>query len=345
MVHQLDPLRDSRWSGFVERHPRAHLFHSTSWLDALHRTYGYVPLVFTTSEPQEELKNGLLFCQIESWLTGRRLVSLPFSDHCEPLVDTRAEMQELLLGVKEEVGRNRWRYAELRPLSEMDSLPEGFRQASSYCLHMLDLSPEPDNLFRGFHKSCVQRRIRRAEKANLRYEHGRSDHLLLAFYRLMVMTRRRQLLPPQPFAWFLNLVACLEDRLTIHLVSQNELPVAGILNIRHKTTLVYKYGCSDRRFNELGATPFVFWRAIQEARSSGLRELDMGRSDWSDQGLIQFKDRWGASSSALTYWRFGAPSSSLGRTRSTTRHMRWIFSHLPDGLLTTSGKMLYRHFG
>ena len=37
------------------------------------------------SPPDEPLENGFLFCRVESWLTGRRLVSLPFSDHCEPL--------------------------------------------------------------------------------------------------------------------------------------------------------------------------------------------------------------------------------------------------------------------
>src|SRR5215467_14482639 len=85
--YQLDPIKDLRWAALVEKHPHASVFHSVAWLQALRNTYGYEPVVFTTSPPHAELTNAMVFCRIESWLTGRRLVSLPFSDHCEPLCD------------------------------------------------------------------------------------------------------------------------------------------------------------------------------------------------------------------------------------------------------------------
>src|ERR1700719_16804 len=94
--YQLDPTQDLRWAELVRRHPKASAFHAVAWLQALRRTYGYEPVVFTTSPPTGELKNGLVFCCINSWLTGRRLVSLPFSDHCEPLCDS-AEDDDFLI--------------------------------------------------------------------------------------------------------------------------------------------------------------------------------------------------------------------------------------------------------
>ena len=33
-----------------------------------------------------ELQSAIVFCRIRSGFTGARLVSLPFSDHCDPLV-------------------------------------------------------------------------------------------------------------------------------------------------------------------------------------------------------------------------------------------------------------------
>ena len=83
----IEPLKDLRWEPFLARHPRASVFHSSAWLAALHRTYGFQPIAYTTSSAGEDLENAMVFCRVESWLTGRRLVSLPFSDHCEPLVD------------------------------------------------------------------------------------------------------------------------------------------------------------------------------------------------------------------------------------------------------------------
>src|SRR5215813_14037054 len=88
----INPLTDPRWGEFTDRHPRASAFHCRGWLQALARTYGYEPFVLTTTPPDEPLKNGIVLCRISSWITGRRLVSLPFADHCEPLLDHPEEL-------------------------------------------------------------------------------------------------------------------------------------------------------------------------------------------------------------------------------------------------------------
>ena len=84
----------------------ATLFHSKEWLAALQRTYGYRPSVLTTSRPGERLTDGLVFCRVQSWLTGRRLVSVPFSDHCTPLIDSQEEFGCLLSGLRQEVDQS-----------------------------------------------------------------------------------------------------------------------------------------------------------------------------------------------------------------------------------------------
>jgi lipid II:glycine glycyltransferase (peptidoglycan interpeptide bridge formation enzyme) len=37
-----------------------------------------------------------------------------------------------------------------------------------------------------------------------------------------------------------------------------------------KDTLVYKHGCSDPEFSNLGGTAMVFWKAIQAAKADDL---------------------------------------------------------------------------
>src|SRR5438105_4017019 len=100
MVHHVDHLRDQRWPEFLKRDPRASVFHAPEWLEALRRTYAYEPVVLTTSPPGKDLGNAMVFCRVRSWLTGTRLVSLPFSDHCEPLVGNQEEIEYLLSGLK-----------------------------------------------------------------------------------------------------------------------------------------------------------------------------------------------------------------------------------------------------
>src|SRR5712691_7118001 len=158
-IYALDPLQDPRWPEFVRRHPNASVFHTPGWLRALQRTYHYEPIAFTTCAPNEELRNGLVFCAVRSWLTGSRLVSLPFSDHCEPLVEGPEEFDELRLFV-EHIGKGQgWKYVEIRPLSPTLEFEGGFQRAKTFYLHRLDLRPTLDALLRSFHKESVQRKI------------------------------------------------------------------------------------------------------------------------------------------------------------------------------------------
>lgn len=84
-LYCLDPLIDSRWDDLVETHPSSSVFHRKEWLKTLADTYAYQPFVLTSTAPGMKLSDGIAFCEVKSWVTGKRLVSLPFSDHSEPL--------------------------------------------------------------------------------------------------------------------------------------------------------------------------------------------------------------------------------------------------------------------
>ena len=310
----------------------------------MRRTYGYEPRALTTAAPGEDLSNGLVFCRIDSWLTGRRIVSLPFSDHCQTLAESETEFACLLAALKRDAGVSKARHLEIRPIALPGSAPLDLAKTATFCLHRLDLRPCVEELFRHFHKDCTQRKIRRAEREALDCEEGRTESLADRFYHLLLLTRRRQQLPPQPRAWFRNLAASMGDRLKIRLASRNGQPVASILTLQHKSTLVYKYGCSDKNFANLGGMQLLFWKAIQDAKRDGLSEFDLGRSDWDNQGLIDFKSRWGAAQSSLTYWRCPAPP--IAKTHGWTMQIaKQVFAHLPDSCLTAAGNLLYKHVG
>lgn len=344
-VFSLNPLQDPRWSDLVERNPKASVFHSLGWLQALHRTYNYTPIAYTTNPPGAQLANGVVFCIVRSYLTGQRIVSLPFSDHCEPLVSDDSERSVLFDFVVQESKRRSWKYVEVRPRATDLATMAGFGRGQAYFLHTVDLRDELDTLFARFHKDSVQRRIRRAEREALTYEVGTSTTLLETFYRLMLMTRRRHKLPPQPLTWFKNLLQCMGRSIKIHLASKSGEPVACIVTLHFQNTVVYKYGCSDTRFNNLGATAFLFWKAIQEAKESGAIEFDLGRSDLDNLGLIAFKDHWASTRNDLTYWRNPVPALRVSGEGWKSRTARRLFASLPERFLSAAGRVLYRHVG
>ncbi len=346
--YNLDPTKDGRWTELVERHPRASVFHTAAWLKALQRTYGYEPVAFTTSSPTGDLKNGLLFCRIESWLTGNRLVSLPFSDHCEPLCESGDDLNFLMRYLQTTLERQNLKYLEIRPVTGsfgQTGEANGFRPSATHYLHVVDLRPDSDEVFRSFDKDSVQRRIHRAERAGLTEKCGRSHFLLKEFYALFVITRGRHRLPPIPYAWFQNLIRLHGEALEIRVAYIAERPISAILTLRFKDTVYYKYGCSDAQFNEFGATPWLLWKAIAAAKSNGASQFDMGRTEEGNLGLLAFKNHWVSQPQRLIYWRFpDRPpiDSAIGWKLKMAKH---VFSSMPDGLRTAAGKFIYRHIG
>jgi CelD/BcsL family acetyltransferase involved in cellulose biosynthesis len=370
-MYWIDPIADPRWTQLIERHPQASVFHTVSWLKALRRTYKYRPIALISSPSGAELKSGIAFCEVNSWLSPSRLVSLPFSDHCQPLLENDKDMVEIASFLSEHCGRScRWEYVEVRPAGELgfkrddlgvlptkssrcnestrlgsDGFGSRFEMYQEYSLHKIDLRCDLDTLFSNLHNSSIKRKIRRAEREGLEHEAGRSETNLEKFYRLLLLTRRRHGLPPQPMMWFRNLNDCFGASLTIHIASKDGRPIAAILTLRFKDTLVYKYGCSDAGFHSLGAMPMLFWKVIQEGKQHGAKVFDLGRSDISNPGLIAFKQHLGASCCELRYFRLGHHRTTASAISMYSWVSRNVFTRIPSRLAQLAGSALYRHMG
>ncbi len=348
ILFRLDPTQDTRWTEFIERSDGASIFHTVGWLKALRDTYNYKPIAFTTSAPQETMKNAIVFCEVDSWITGRRLVSLPFSDHCQPLTASASDFGFLLRSLQEEMKAERWRYLEVRPAHVKLDDPEGstgFAAVRRYYWHLLDLEGDLNRVLGRFDKDSVQRRIHHAERMGLIEKIGTSDEQLKQFYALFVVTRSRHHVPPMPYTWFHNLIQNLGQALQIRLAFMQDKPVAAILTLRFKNVLYYKYGCSDLRFNRLGAMPWLLWRAICDAKLCGANKFDLGRTEDDNAGLLAFKNNWGSPPNQLTYWRYPAtlPFDSIASWK--LKLAKRVFARMPGSLLTISGRLMYKHIG
>jgi len=257
-------------------------------------------------------------------------------------------MQAIIGSIEREWQHENSRYLEIRPRREMGLQTSLSHSTYAYWCHQLDLSPDLNTLFGNCHKSSTQRKIQRAEREGLTYVEGQSDLLIDMFYELFVVTRQRHKVPPQPKVWFRNLRDCFGEAMKIRVASKGRDPVAAILTIRHKKTLVYKYGGSDARYNNLGGTHLLFWKAIQGAKAEGVDIFDFGRSNLDNTGLITFKDRWGCTRSALTYTRIGLTQRDASFSPDGDRKeklAKYVISKLPDKAFRYIGEVMYRHLG
>ena len=339
MLHQLDPFEESRWEQLVLQHPAASVFHTRGWLRALQQTYGYEPVVITTAGPNSEIATALVFCRIRTWAGGYRWVSLPFSDHCAPLGNT-SEVAEMMEAFAQKLGHGA--YVEVRAIASKYLFPASFSCGDAFVFHSLDLRPELDSIFNRFHKDCIQRKIRRAEREGLDCREG-GPELLDDFFRMYLLTRRRHGVPPAPRKWFANVIANLGAAAKLRLAYHRQRAVAGMLTLAHRELLVYKYGCSDASENRLGGMPFLFWKAIQDAKQAGCNTFDLGRSDLDAVGLLTFKERLGATPVIAQYAT--TVNSSILHTGIVRRVATAAFKRMPDPLLICAGRLLYPRVG
>jgi CelD/BcsL family acetyltransferase involved in cellulose biosynthesis len=320
------------------------VFHTVEWLRALQTTYGYEPLAYSSTPSSIPLRSAIVFCRVNSWLTGRRLVSLPFSDHCEPLVNDVDELTQLLAPALEALRDRKIKYIDIRPLSS--SFSRETEGAESYFLHLLDLRPTLDELYKKLHGDSIRRKIQRAEREKLTLEVGSSEKTLVEFYKLHVITRQRQQLPPHPLKWFRNVLACLGPGAQIRVARKNGNAIASIFTLAHKQKMVYKYGCSDAHSHNLGGMQFLFWDLIRHSKEHGFVELDFGRSECNNTGLVTFKDRWGTKRQLISYLRYPPRPIVAEKDSSILMDLgKKVFSHCPAGLLRVAGNLLYPHVG
>lgn len=338
----LDPS-DERWMAFVDSVPDANIFHHPAWINLLAECYGYRPFVIAIRNEKGDIQAGLPLMEVDSLITGRRWVSLPFSDHCSPLCHDDAPPPELFeylaeLQVEHDVAR-----VELRSTIPCDG--DVYRD-NSQVLHLLRLSADADKVFRHFHPSQVQKNIARAERngVEVRWAEDKSD--LDIFYDLHLKTRQRLGVPIQPRRYFELLWKRIIDAGLgfILLAHQDSVPMAGAVFLTYKTKLVAKYSASDSNYWRFRPNNLLFWTSIRWGCEQGYSLFDWGKTSVDNVGLRNFKSGWGSQESVLTYSVLSAtpPNHITGRLSGITEP---FFRHAPKWVCRATGELLYRHFG
>ncbi|MBC2608235.1 GNAT family N-acetyltransferase [Pelagicoccus albus] len=313
------------------------------WIPALVESYDYQPLWITVRKDQR-LVATLPIVEVDSPLSGKRGVSIPFFDFCPPEVSDK-EALFLLYRKLMDVGHRRdWKYFEIR--GGFEAL-DGFKPSISFYRHQINLSLNSDEAFSHL-KSAPQRAIRKAVKSGVIVRRSNTEKALKEFYKLQCLTRRRHGLPPQPLSFFKNLRESLEadDLLDIFTAYLGDRPISSSVYVRQdEETVHYKYGASDYRYQEFRGNNLVMWEAISYYGREGRSSIDLGRNSTSTQeGLRQYKLSWGAIEDLQHYQKFDLDKNTvISMADNAFGFHNHIFSKLPIALNRALGKLMYRH--
>ncbi len=342
-VEIINPLESAEWDNQITSHPEVTFFHSFMWAKILNATYGYRPDYLVVRDCNR-IKALLPVMGIDSFLTGKRGVSLPFTDFCQPILGEEVEVDDIWNVLQVHGKQQKWKYFEVRG---GDGLRGKIPVFSSCYEQVLPLSENTQSVYSNF-KESHKRNVKKAGKVGLEVSVDNSMEAVKKFYTLNLLTRKRHGLPPQPFSFFKNLyhVALKGGSANIFLANIDGKAVAGALCLHFCNKAIYKYGASDSQFQHLRPNNLVIWKAIEWYCQNGYEQFSFGRTDTSHTGLKKFKAGWGAHANVVNYYRY----SFLGKeiVESVAKVDGWhtkIFSRMPLPLLKLIGAVLYKHVG
>lgn len=345
MLPIINPIKYPNWDDLVLATEGHSFFHSSSWAEVLIESYGYVPFYFCLIN-KKNISALIPFMEVDSYITGKRGVSLPFSDYCEPIIDKDILFFDIFLEIVKFARKKGWNYIEFRGGKDLfNHLNLSEKVSSNYLTHEIDLKKDINILYESLRDSN-RRNIKRAINFSLKVEFSNKQESMESFYYLNKMTRKRHGLPPQPKIFFKNFYEKIirSDKAIIALASYNGYPVSAYIFCLFGRNAIYKYGASDLNFKDLRANNLLMWESIKWLYEHGYEELSLGRTEQNNKGLRQFKNGWGGKEDFISYYSYDLKKDDFVlKENGVSNWQKWIFKRMPISVLNFLGSVFYRH--
>ena len=153
--------------------------------------------------------------------------------------------------------------------------------------------------------------------------------------------------PPARFFFGLWDAFADSDGVKLLLAEYEGKVIAGMVLLACGSTIRYAYGASNENHLQLAPNNLLMWKAITWACEHGYQTLDLGRTACDNEGLMEFKRRWGATKEPLTYYYYPqmAGLASTSEQSWKFRALTTCWRRLPLQVAGPVGGHLYKHLG
>jgi CelD/BcsL family acetyltransferase involved in cellulose biosynthesis len=323
-------------------HRLSSLFSSPEWIEVLVRTYGFETFVSTTV--RENVRSAIFFSVIRD-LRGDRIVCLPFSDYCDPLVDDSAVWSELV----EPIRAMRLPITMRCLRNDLPTRDGPFHISKTAKWHGIDLTCTKAELWANLSGNARQN-IQHAERSGVTVRIARTVDDVLTFHRMHAALRKKKYrLLAQPRRFFENLheIFIRGNQSAVLFAEVDGSPLAGIFLLHWGDVAYYKFNASfDQRYRP---NDLLTWHAMLYARQNGLRMLDFGLSDADQPGLLRYKRKFAKEEREIHFVEWVPENFHDPRTNSiqeVLRNLSRLFTEpsVPDEITLAAGEKFYHLF-
>jgi hypothetical protein len=321
-------------------------YHMPQWAECLREIYR-LRLECYSARSEGQLQGLLAVAEVPALLGPRRLVSLPFSYAAGPLASDGRTADVLAAAVRNSASDRRIRRIEIKSRGEFPPAP-GFHRISHYTTFEIPTDGGEPEVWKRLHQGSTQRSIRKGQKAGIMVRRGETADDWLIMAELEERTAHAHGLPAPPRRFFTEGCRGLQqmDLAALYLAFTRTGERAAAITVwRGPRAWIYGFGASDPGQLEHRPNHVLLWTAIQDAIAVG-RKFDLGRVAPEQEGLLEFKRRWGGQPIPLAYdyWPEPGGLNLAARDRGLMATAAAVWSRLPAGVTRLGGR-LYRYLG
>jgi len=321
-VIEVDPQTDPRWETLMKSLPTSVIYQHPAWLGVLEESYGYTAMHLACEDASGQLRGVWRLCSRRGWRTGRLCASLFDSPIAGPLAyddQTRAALIQAAIERSHAVPGVQF---QLKVKStSLDGLVESVVGVPLFETYELALPEQPDLLRLD---SRIRWSVNKATRLGVQIREAETISDLRAWYGLYLQTMRRLVAVPKPYRFFelawqrLHPQGLLRLLLAEQVQAGHRRLVSGFLFLLWGQTI--SHIVTGWRWEDHGLRPndLLHWQAIQQACAQGFRWYDFGNVTVGNQGLAQFKSKWGAEAKVI--YRYSYPAVSPGPGVSPVAH-------------------------
>lgn len=351
LLHPTDPMHVAplseaeAWDAYVQGHADATPFHSRAWCEAVTAATGHKCHLLMTHGADGRAAGLLPLHHVRSPLFGSALVGSGFAvdgglladspDVAMVLADAAADLAATL-GVSS---------VELRG----GPLPDGTgwrREEGVYAGFERDLAADDAAELLAIPRK-QRAEVRKALGGDLTVTTGRDDAERTDHYRVYATSVRNLGTPVFPRTLFDAVLDGFGDAADILTVREDGRPVASVLSLYWRGTVMPYWGGGVADARRLRANELMYFALMHHARAKGCVRFDFGRSKVGT-GPFAYKKNWGFEPQPLVYARWLAPGEKARDTNPTSTKYRMqvdLWKKLPLWAANRIGPMIARGLG
>ncbi len=341
-MSSVDP---NEWDRFVDTHPEGRFSHLTRYQKVIEKTYalkGFSIGLFTDNRLRGIFPSVL----VSSFLSKKKLVSMPFSDYGGMLLAADLELpadrlESVLNSLLEKSGAE---CIEIRGPYRFGGV--------AYNRSLLEYKDCSYATIELENPALMERKVRRNVRADLRKAYSGSlmarvdsseEAIRTIFFPLYLKAMKKFGTPPHSIDFFCNMKSIMGERIILISALCNDRPVAVVLAVKSSSRLHGCYIASDVNYIHMRPNHLTIWELIKWGYNNNCNILDFGVARY--EGQKRFKAAWGSVFKDYNYY-FYPPNIRLPQVYLRPSAVNKLWSkYVPNTLAEKLGPFIRRRLG